>query len=339
MIKLLGAFLALLVAVPAVGQSLSIVDLTRIYHMSAESLPKFMREKGWNGNTTVIDGDAFDMSWQYNNDEDIVVKQSADGSKFVSYRLHRQKDIDAYRAEKINFDRFERIASRKKNVEIYRHKYILQMLTTNTTKGTLTIRYEYHPDGDFWSNLIDANMKPDAYEVGTFLPQEGGVVIGLAPDSTEVYIVAMEDVKNGGGCSWSSHKDDVEGCFNSNMWNKANFDFSGKANTKAVLGYVFDNCEAQLRAVQLACDYRGGNHNDWYLPSIAQLKQIADNKNDIDESLRNNGGISIAKTWYWSSSQYNETMVWSINFATLMIGQSAKDGHDRVRPVRSVKLR
>ena len=87
MIKLLGAFLALLVAVPAVGQSLSIVDLTRIYHMSAESLPQFMREKGWNGNTTVIDGEAFDMSWQYNNDEDIVVKQSADGNRFGEYSV------------------------------------------------------------------------------------------------------------------------------------------------------------------------------------------------------------------------------------------------------------
>lgn len=339
MVKLLGALIALLLAVPAVGQSLSMVDLTRVFHMSPDDLPEFMRGKGWNGNTTVIDGDAFDMGWQYNNVEDIVVKKSADGSKFVSYRLHRQEDIDAYRANKINFDRFEQLPSNKKNVEIYRHKFILQMLTTNTTKGTMTIRYEYHPEAEFWSRLIDANSKEDTYAVGTFLPQEGGVVIGLSPDSAEVYIVAMEDMKHGGGCSWSSHKDDVEGCFNSNMWNKANFDFSGRANSKAIYKYVIDNKEAQARAVQLACDYRGGRHDDWYLPSIAQLKMIADNKNDIDATLRSNGGISIAKVWYWSSSQYNETMVWSINFATLIIGQSAKDGHDRVRPVRSVKLK
>ncbi len=98
MVKLLGALIALLLAVPAVGQSLSMVDLTRVFHMSPDDLPEFMRGKGWNGNTTVIDGDAFDMGWQYNNVEDIVVKKSADGSKFVSYRLHRQEDIDAYRA-------------------------------------------------------------------------------------------------------------------------------------------------------------------------------------------------------------------------------------------------
>ena len=131
MVKLLGALIALLLAVPAVGQSLSMVDLTRVFHMSPDDLPEFMRGKGWNGNTTVIDGDAFDMGWQYNNVEDIVVKKSADGSKFVSYRLHRQEDIDAYRANKINFDRFEQLPSNKKNVEIYRHKFILQMLTTD----------------------------------------------------------------------------------------------------------------------------------------------------------------------------------------------------------------
>ncbi len=339
MVKFYVALLALFTTIQAFGQSLTMVDLTRIYHMSPEALPAFMREKGWDGNTTVIDGDAYDMSWQYNNAEDIVVKQSADGRKFVSYRLHRQEDIDAYRAEKINFDRFEQLPSNKKNVEIYRHKFIMQMLTTNTTKGTLTIRYEYHSDADFWSRLIDENSKEDTYAVGTFLPSEGGVIIGLSPDSSEAYIVAMEDMKHGNGCSWSSKKDDVEGCFNSNMWNKANYDFAGMANSKAVYKYVVNNKEMQTRAVQLACDYRGGRHDDWYLPSIAQLKMIADNKTDIDAALRNNGGISIAKMWYWSSSQYNETMVWAINFATLIIGQSAKDGHDRVRPVRTMKIK
>lgn len=339
MVKFYIALLALISTIPVFGQSLSMVDLTRIYHMSPDALPAFMRDKGWDGNTTIVDGDAFDMSWQFNNAEDIVVKQNANGSKFVSYRLHRQQDIDAYRSEKSNFDRFEKLPSNKQNVEIYRHKYIMQMLTTNTTKGTLTIRYEYHPDVEFWTNLIDANSKEDTHAVGTYLPLEGGVIIGLSPDSSEAYIVAMEDMKHGNGCSWSSHKDDVAGCFNSNMWNKANYDYNGMENSKAIYKYVVGNKEMQARAVQLACDYRGGNHADWYLPSIAQLKMIADNKTDIDASLRSHGGVSIAKMWYWSSSQFNETMVWSINFATLVIGQSAKDGHDRVRPVRTVKIK
>lgn len=338
--KVLIIIVSLLCSMTAVvGQSLNIIDLTKIYHSTTDKLPALMREKGWDGNTTVVDGAAYDMSWQYNNAEDIVVKDDGKGNKFVSYRLHKQADIDAYLSSDINFDRFENLVSNKKNVQIFRHKHILQMLTTNTTKGTLTIRYEVHTDGRFWTDLIDKNSRNDAYAVGTYLPEEGGVIIGFSPDSVELYVVALQDMKRGNGCSWSAFKGKVPGCFISNQWSKANFDFSGKANSKAIYDYVVSNNEKQIRAVQLACDYDGGSHNDWYMPSIAQLKQIADNKNDIDEGLRQNGGISIAKMWYWSSSQFNDTMVWSINFANLMIGQSAKDGHDRVRPVRTVKLR
>ncbi|MCQ2191306.1 MAG: DUF1566 domain-containing protein [Paludibacteraceae bacterium] len=319
------------------GQSLSVVDLTRMYHMSPDKLPAFMKEKDWDGNTTTMNGNAFDMSWQYNNAEDIVVKQDEKGLRSISYRLHKEADIEAYKNKNGNFDSFEKLISNKKNVEIYRHKNILQMLTTNTTKGILTIRYEVHPDVAFWTALIDANSKDEAYAVGTYLAEEGGVVIGHSPDSAEVYVVALEDLKRGNGCSWSSKKGKVPGCFISNQWSKANYDYAGRANTKAICAYV--EGEQQLRAAQLAVNYEGGNHRDWYVPSIAQLKMIADNKVDIDASLRQNGGISIAKMWYWSSSQYNDTMVWAYNFATLILGHSAKDGHDRVRAVRTVKLR
>lgn len=323
----------------AFGQSLDIADLTRIYHYSPDRLLEFMKEKKWDGNTTSVEGSAFDMSWQFNNSEDIVVKQDSTGYRFVSYRLHKAEDIEAYKKTEINFARFDKLPSNKKNVEIYRHKHIMQMLTTNTTKGILTIRYEVHSDVGFWNDLVDRNSRPNSYEVGSYLPDEGGVVFGVSPDSSELYIVAMEDMKNGGGCSWSSQKGKVPGCFISTQLSKAHYDYAGKANSKAIFDYVVSNKEAQVRAVQLACGYHGGMHDDWYMPSIAQLRLIADNKADIDEALRQNGGVSIAKMWYWSSSQFNDTMVWAVNFKTLTVGQSAKDGHDRVRPVRSVRLK
>lgn len=133
----------------AKGQSLNIIDLTKIYNMHPEKLNAYMRERGWDGNTTVIDGAAYDMGWQYNNAEDIVVKCDGKGGKFVSYRLHKQPDIDGYLHHKENFDRFETLVSNKKSVRLFRHKHVLQQLTSNTTKGTLTIRYEIHPEGQF----------------------------------------------------------------------------------------------------------------------------------------------------------------------------------------------
>jgi hypothetical protein len=331
--------LCLCCCVGASGQSLSLSNLEDIYACkSADQINAYLRKLKWEGNTTYIRDNAFEVSLQFNNVEDIMVKQDSSGFRFISYRLHSEEDVLHYQQNSKNFKHFELLPSQHENVKIYRRKDVLQQLTMNNTRGILTILYEERPDVSFWNDLIDRNSHFDPYEVGTYMASEGGVLVGKSADGTEGYIVAMEDAKHGNGCSWSSAQVMVRGTFTASDWYRAHTDLDGAHNSKAVYVYVLGNKERQPRAVQLACDFTGGGKTDWYLPSIGQLKMISDNMADINASLKKNGGISIAKTWYWSSTQYNDRMAWSCNFATYMVGPSAKDGHDRVRAVRTIKL-
>ena len=95
----------------------------------------------------------------------------------------------------------------------------------------------------------------------------------------------------------------------------------------------------KTRAAEFAIQCNDADKKDWYLPSIGQLRLISENLNILNISIRANGGTSIAKDWYWSSSEYSNMFVWVINFSTIDIGRSAKKGHDRVRPVRTILLK
>ena len=324
----------------AVGQSLCIDDLAALYQKnSPEAVADYLQKRGWEPNASTVRPELMELSWQRNNVEDILIRQDSTGMRTISYRLKQEAEVEGYRRNVKNFKKFDPMVSNSANVELYRKRNALQQLTMNRTRGILTVLYAERDDVSYWTRLAEEMSKVNIYTVGAYLPGEGGVVIGKSPDGGEVYIVAMEDLKRGNGCSWSSHSDEVRGCFLSQKWNEAHTDYSGARNSAAVCQFVDGKNERQERAVQLARSYRGAGKDDWYIPSIAQLKMIADSKVDIDAALRANGGVSIAKMWYWSSSQYSGKMVWAMNFKDLLIGQSAKDGHDRARAVRTVKLK
>lgn len=336
----LYVIVSLLSSVCAFAQTLSMNDLEKVYGFrSWENINSYFHAKKWEGNINVISDTAFEVGWQYSGIEDIMVKQDSKGHRFISYRLHNQQDIDNYLQNQKNFKGYEQIASSDKNMLVYRKKNCLQLLTKNRTRGILTIRIEESKDQAFWTDLIDKCNRTSNYIVGSYLPEEGGVLVGFSPDGTLGYVVAMNDAKHGNGCSWSSTPKLVSKVFTSSDWHKVYGDFEGQQNTSSVNSFLSANNESQKRAAELASAYDGGGKNDWYLPSIGQLRLMADNKADIDEGLRANGGIPIAKVWYWSSTQYSDRMVWAYDFKNLIIGQSSKDGHDRVRPVRSFSIK
>ncbi len=335
---LLGLFVLLCISQSG-AQSLSLPDLEVIYELKTyEEVNVHMRKLKWEGNTTTVRNGGWEVSWQYLNSEDIMVKQDSTGARFISYRLRKAADIQAYQAKAANFKRFEKLPSNNPNVQLFRHNNELQQLTTNHTKKTLTIRYEENPNVSFWTTLIDRNSKSDPYAVGSYLPSEGGVVIGLSPDGTQAYVVAMQDACEAHGSCWSAVSVLLDGVYTTNSWRQASVDFAGQQNSKVICNYLLRHQEVKQRAPQLAQAYRGANFTDWYLPSIGQLKQISESREDINEAILANGGTPISHTWYWSSTQYNKQMVWALNFNTLIIGQSAKMGQDLVRSVRSVKV-
>jgi len=78
---------------------------------------------------------------------------------------------------------------------------------------------------------------------------------------------------------------------------------AGRKNTAIIL-----SIDSNAPAAKSCRDYSGGSASDWFLPSRDELNQIYVNMSYI-------GNISHF-SWYWSSSQYDNSLVWFQNFDT-----------------------
>jgi len=101
---------------------------------------------------------------------------------------------------------------------------------------------------------------------------------------------------------------------------------TGKANTAAILAI-----DANAPAAKACVDYRGGDKDDWFLPSKNELYRIYDNRNRFP--------VIIDSGTFSSSTQKNISNAWVYSFAYnqwLSDGGSAlKAEYNCVRPVRA----
>jgi hypothetical protein len=79
-------------------------------------------------------------------------------------------------------------------------------------------------------------------------------------------------------------------------------------------------------AIQIATDYTNNSKTDWHLPSNDELDQLHIQKITV-------GGFSTAI--YWSSSEFNDTVLWAQGFSDGTLYNRSKTETDAVRPVRA----
>ena len=76
----------------------------------------------------------------------------------------------------------------------------------------------------------------------------------------------------------------------------------------------------------------------WYLPTVAELYTIYQNKDVVDASLSKAGGSTFGKSWYWSCCQYpsNDNNAWVLDFTNGYVYKSSKSTNsDYVCSVRA----
>jgi hypothetical protein len=98
---------------------------------------------------------------------------------------------------------------------------------------------------------------------------------------------------------------------------------TGSTNTTKI---VAQNSPGSGYAAGLAKAYAGGGFSDWYLPSLAELNDLYNNRAAI-------GGF--AKAAYWSSSEGDGYDAWLVNFANGSQADYVKSLTNGVRAVRS----
>jgi hypothetical protein len=97
---------------------------------------------------------------------------------------------------------------------------------------------------------------------------------------------------------------------------------AGQNNTNLIVG----NQGAGTYAAQLCDNLSLGGYNDWYLPSLDELKKLYLNKAVI-------GGFSVA--FYWSSSEDTQNTAWLQSFNSNSQSPGIKTNNNYVRAVRS----
>ena len=91
-------------------------------------------------------------------------------------------------------------------------------------------------------------------------------------------------------------------------------------------------------AAKLCTDYRGGGYSDWFLPSLKELKEMYDHKDQIGgtwhaDDTSSTGGYIEA---YWSSSEARTDAAWALEFSDGTNSSAERySEHKYVRAIRA----
>ena len=106
---------------------------------------------------------------------------------------------------------------------------------------------------------------------------------------------------------------------------------SGQKQTKAILDNPCHSNDGVTCAAEICAQFKGGNHNDWFLPSLEELEQMYAS---IGQGSGNNvGGFEDAN--YWSSTEGDRSTAVMQQFVNGSHGPDLKSFKVRVRPVRA----
>lgn len=146
------------------------------------------------------------------------------------------------------------------------------------------------PDGVY---LVYADGAPVLFEDG--VSDENVIGVGLKMGDKSI-IVALEDEANGKEITLTaaSDKTNYDGYISS--YREINKDWSGKKNTEHLKG--------------IGLNEKIDLNDDWYIPSMAELRFIHLFISEINEALQYVGGAPLSFDWYWTSTEGSATNAW-----------------------------
>ena len=115
-------------------------------------------------------------------------------------------------------------------------------------------------------------------------------------------------------------------------YNNALSDFNGLSNTETLIGLGEDYVAANA-----AYKYNDGASNlQWYLPAMGELGYLMPRFNEINSVITALGGVAVASSFLWSSSEYSSNYAYSLNTNSgYVLNYGKNDYYNCVRPFSS----
>jgi hypothetical protein len=157
----------------------------------------------------------------------------------------------------------------------------------------------YYFNGSVWTAVSGSGIHYPGELYG------GGVVFWVDHTGQHGLIVSMADLST--SQVWSNVSSTIIGSTAQSDWNGLN-------NSTAIIGQGgHSSSAAQLCLDYINAGYGTGTYNDWYLPGRGELNDLWCNLKAVQKALDSDGNESttaISKTYYWSSSEYDQTSAW-----------------------------
>ena len=156
----------------------------------------------------------------------------------------------------------------------------------------------------------------------------GGVIFYIDETLNHGLVVALNDNESG---EWGCSDEEILNANDSTLG-------SGYRNTLAILA---SDCEpagiSAIIAAYSASTFSSEDTlvNDWYLPSIDELKLLYQEREWIDDSLTVYNGKRFENTTYWSSTQSGTDKAKSLSFGNGSTKSSYKISVNEVRSIRA----
>lgn len=183
----------------------------------------------------------------------------------------------------------------------------------------------FYGDGSNLSGITGGN--PYTYEIGEYVPSQGGVIFHRYIESGVENYLVIPIVDQSTSQVWSNVSNVLIGPSAQSTWD-------GLSNSNAIIGQVGHTDSA----AQLCLNLITGGQNDWYLPSIDELSLVWQNSFNLNKTLSTIGGATVLLTQnkYWSSREINDKNAWIGGAGSF--GNTSKNNALYVRAVRAFSL-
>ena len=110
---------------------------------------------------------------------------------------------------------------------------------------------------------------------------------------------------------WGGYGTTISGIVTSNDEIKAAEDYAGEANTDKIIAQLGTT---NAPGAEYCRNYTFKNGNKGYLWSLGEALDAYNNKSAINKAMEKIGGASVIDTWYYTSTQYDESFAWSVGW-------------------------
>lgn len=226
---------------------------------------------------------------------------------------------------------FNLIRTRKIKTQLADNDLIAVGTRDNTWGGN------YQPTAITYDNLL-SNIK-FTYEIGQYVPAEGGVVFhrwlsttpfGTPTSGTVENYLVVDTTDLSASAQWATANFDIPNT--ESTWNG----FLNTYNCIAVAGPTSGITGGV--AAELCFSNANSGKNDWYLPAIYELSKLSENLWDVNQGLAVSGGTEILFGNYWSSTENTNTRAAVFSFGGNTIAFPFKVNSEYVRAVRRFSI-